>query len=961
MPALLPHCATYIEDGCNFLSGETRPKLMEVSTDGVINQCKQKHCKHHFFPQDSDIVVECKCPYPKDWSLNIHYDIPIYYSCQLLAGMKVKNAKQCWYVSYSKQSTTLLSLRYSDEVWAKVWSLIKELFDTYRPKLPTNKNVGWLELKKVLSTYLHTHSTLICEIPSMTGNYVTQDNSMHDDIYLHVLPTMPSTIKPNSILSSIKQISIDARCVTEECFELLRKKSNEILAFILTNTDRHKSPLSIAHVPIAYAMKGNSLSTTILRHLIDEVRNECKARKVAILCEVCDGQWMPLVIKDKNGYPLTRLQFQKFIWRKCIAMSKDELLSYLCSFTHVQQNTLDEIALQKDIFLTNGKLIINNFQLMCEFYPKIVNNNVELHKKLTSFTTGAPKSNIPIARYIRTLPTSICSSIWKAAVQRNMPSVEVPPITSADIFSKLPQDVHEDALHLIEDIMNENTINQSFESSDECTLGDDLDNDDIPISKCNILDDILNALRKVHHKDLWNDITARELFNKYLQDAKVVSKYFVNIELDAISKIYKLYFNQKLFNTDDRKQIKVNNLVHLFGDKSTCCTSHAYTYQPNRLSAICKKYLKSASIPKAVIAVPVAFITHLLQLEDWENSFTVPMNIPISWKNINFKLFSYPEFNIERNQLEPRCLDVTHLLTNLRTHACKSGFHGVDKNAFLRASLSDSRYLPRPIIEDLIDQQNSDYAKKVFSLYVQRLMEKNGDYSEATFVKTVRQWYKACDERALSPSERIDRFLAMHFYLTRNNNFNTFPPPSTHYRGIPIVTYEGILQNISTRLSLYQLARGNKYNHRAISTLGVESFFSDLSRVDFTQTGCPKACQIPKIMSAVCEVNNHKHNPSKGFTMDQRRGAPYPATLMDQHVPYATSSPKSTQNVGIFNTHAFDYFPRKHKKRNKYKPNIALPNETERGKLSIRHLYRRNEFKLTALQRLSLPKDYENK
>ena len=34
----------------------------------------------------------------------------------------------------------------------------------------------------------------------------------------------------------------------------------------------------------------------------------------------------------------------------------------------------------------------------------------------------------------------------------------------------------------------------------------------------------------------------------------------------------------------------------------------------------------------------------------------------------------------------------------------------------------------------------------------------------------------------------------MHKFLTKNVNFDEYPPPSTHVKGIPIVTYKGILQ-----------------------------------------------------------------------------------------------------------------------------------------------------------------------
>ena len=84
-----------------------------------------------------------------------------------------------------------------------------------------------------------------------------------------------------------------------------------------------------------------------------------------------------------------------------------------------------------------------------------------------------------------------------------------------------------------------------------------------------------------------------------------------------------------------------------------------------------------------------------------------------------------------------------------------------------------------------------------------------------------------------------------------------YPPPTTHVNGIPIRTFEAILHNISTRFSLFILASENSYNTRAISTLAVESFFSDLNKYEFSGLGAP--------ISHVVQINTTKHNPHRGF------------------------------------------------------------------------------------------------
>ena len=129
------------------------------------------------------------------------------------------------------------------------------------------------------------------------------------------------------------------------------------------------------------------------------------------------------------------------------------------------------------------------------------------------------------------------------------------------------------------------------------------------------------------------------------------------------------------------------------------------------------------------------------------------------------------------------------------------------------------------MVEHVLDQQNAEMTKQTFGKEVQNIMENNGDDAEALFVELVWEWYEACDERGIDPKERVNGWICMHDFLTKNINFTEYPPPTTHHKGIPLVTFEGILQGISTRILVYGLALGGTFNNQAISTLGIESFF----------------------------------------------------------------------------------------------------------------------------------------
>ena len=86
------------------------------------------------------------------------------------------------------------------------------------------------------------------------------------------------------------------------------------------------------------------------------------------------------------------------------------------------------------------------------------------------------------------------------------------------------------------------------------------------------------------------------------------------------------------------------------------------------------------------------------------------------------------------------------------------------------------------------------------------------------FVRVMRNWYLACDAHGYTPRQRVHMMQNLYDLLTKDVDFTQYPPPSTHIKGIPIVTYEGIFQNISLCIAMYKYAKNNSYNQSYIYT-----------------------------------------------------------------------------------------------------------------------------------------------
>ena len=192
--------------------------------------------------------------------------------------------------------------------------------------------------------------------------------------------------------------------------------------------------------------------------------------------------------------------------------------------------------------------------------------------------------------------------------------------------------------------------------------------------------------------------------------------------------------------------------------------------------------------------------------------------------------------------------------------------------------------------------------------------------------------------------QRLRYLTQMYHYLLKWYKLSDYPPETTHIRGMPIRTFEALLHTISSRFILYGLSRTNSYNNRAISTLAVESFFSDLNRYEFSGLGSPKSVDIPKLLSHIVHVNTTKHNPQRGFEFVTSTRDNYPCYLMEME--------GQDENAEIFANCNFDVLDHKRNKIPTKLFSLSKPKCITRGKRGITELFHIDESRLTSEQRL---------
>ena len=168
------------------------------------------------------------------------------------------------------------------------------------------------------------------EVPKVRG-------LLRDDLSLCTI------LRPYRSIYNVQQKNVnylhfidDLNDVVNECehligdlYDIQRKTASQLLTFAITDTDKEYNKKFPNHIPIAYAMVGNSLSMDKFRNMLDQVTDLCKDKGVKILCQCCDGQFRSIVCKTRENDPPTWIAWQKDIWNKTMKKMKMEILKFL--------------------------------------------------------------------------------------------------------------------------------------------------------------------------------------------------------------------------------------------------------------------------------------------------------------------------------------------------------------------------------------------------------------------------------------------------------------------------------------------------------------------------------------------------------------------------------------------------------------------------------------------------------
>ena len=227
---------------------------------------------------------------------------------QVQVEMKAYCCEELWFLCSTPQSASITVVYFDSDLWEKIWGLVKCLYEPEKPTVPTKLHPTVKDIKLSISRSKQENTKFLCEVPTVTGQYRNVTLAPN-----FASPYCPFPVRelinhtPKHVTDLNAKLSSLASTAFKQCHEVLHEPGKELLVFMLTDKDRKQDKNIPYSYPVAYALKGSSMTSCQLQYLVDKLRNELKERKISILAETYDGQWHKHITESREGKKLTKL------------------------------------------------------------------------------------------------------------------------------------------------------------------------------------------------------------------------------------------------------------------------------------------------------------------------------------------------------------------------------------------------------------------------------------------------------------------------------------------------------------------------------------------------------------------------------------------------------------------------------------------------------------------------------
>ena len=220
------------------------------------------------------------------------------------------------YMSWSEESSTVHIVPNNAQLCEDVQRYADELYHGRLPKRPSSISADTKQIKKYIKDFVFQCSYL-SEFPSVKGMFGSNNQANDTD-------------KDESPLSNEQVINmlIKAKQTLNESYQLKKQHASQVVVFLLANLDRLWKPEEPHAVPVLFFFRGYSLSMDIARKILEFWKNACEKQGLDVVASSSDGKFLPLMVRGRNGNPLTLHQLSKSVWMEACKLQKSEIVTF---------------------------------------------------------------------------------------------------------------------------------------------------------------------------------------------------------------------------------------------------------------------------------------------------------------------------------------------------------------------------------------------------------------------------------------------------------------------------------------------------------------------------------------------------------------------------------------------------------------------------------------------------------
>ena len=226
----------------------------------------------------------------------------------------------CW----PSESTTVFNVTFDQQLWDIIWKQLTEVYTQEIPRRSTKFANEIPVIRQMVDRFLDTNVTLVGEFPSCSVPFTPPDVQFSEcDPHTNSVAVGKSQEKNEEYLLSVDHVLNTVHSLQkwqDEVYTICRTPATEILMFMSNDLDRRfHMEINNAH-PIAYALKGPSMSNDAFGNMVEHLIEKCEEKGLDVLATASDGQWHRFGIRGSNDMPLTAYQLQKDLWKKCCSV-----------------------------------------------------------------------------------------------------------------------------------------------------------------------------------------------------------------------------------------------------------------------------------------------------------------------------------------------------------------------------------------------------------------------------------------------------------------------------------------------------------------------------------------------------------------------------------------------------------------------------------------------------------------